>query len=370
MNDFFRYKPTLLEQLRTNSVVVSPNTPEECWEKARLIIEHKSEFPSTLRPVISNAALRFHSSIGFLSQLDIAVIVFFANECVLDGTTSFEWQGRDNEVDTDEEVELLIRLFPRVLTEKVIVADTNMKYVLVNYFPNPVASLLFQEKVASFFPLFAELGIEVDRFKEEDRFSMNNLFGFLQSNSKDFLSVMKKLKEKGLVEKNDTCALMLSLFSGRYDKFPHDFFETNLRFLIDWNPNILVKCGRPINLLHTYAYFQHCEKDVRIFEVIIELGMSHYPWELGFVFHKITTMENSSHRTFFEIASIHGPEWIKDTVRDKILRTVGETNTTKLQDLVISAATNDEISLDGLYTLIRYDPMTLSSQCLDPTTSS
>lgn len=90
--------------------------------------------------------------------------------------------------------------------------------------------------------------------------------------------------------------------------------------------------------------------DIPIFEMIFELGMSHCPTDLGFVFHNTT----------FEYACKYfGTEKMARMIDDKILSTLGQNSNETLQALVFAAATNDKISLDGVYTLFRHDPIAL-----------
>ena len=89
-----------------------------------------------------------------------------------------------------------------------------------------------------------------------------------------------------------------------------------------------------------------------IVPAILENGMFEFTREIGFVFHK-------SH--FQIICTLLGSERAQAAVHESIMSTfdmlhvLGEDKT--LQGLVIAAATNNEISLDGLYTMIRMDPI-------------
>jgi hypothetical protein len=67
-----------------------------------------------------------------------------------------QWHGLDSDVDTEEEVELLIRFFPSILTE----SDGVHSGCLVG--PVTPMLLLFTEaKAVSFLPLFLKLGVEL-----------------------------------------------------------------------------------------------------------------------------------------------------------------------------------------------------------------
>lgn len=86
--------------------------------------------------------------------------------------------------------------------------------------------------------------------------------------------------------------------------------------------------------------------------LILRDGMVDFTNEIGFVFHK-------NHFEMF--CTVLGTERAKAAIHESILtalaslRVVAGENKT-LQDLVIAAATNEEISVDGLYMLIRMEP--------------
>ena len=104
--------------------------------------------------------------------------------------------------------------------------------------------------------------------------------------------------------------------------------------------------------------------EARLFEVLFELGIFYYPLQVGFLFHN----------DIFALACQRmGTQAVNEIVNDKLARNVGHggSHNTTLQHLVIAAATNEEISLDGVYTLIRCDPtIVLLPQCSPSTTST
>eukprot|EP00533_Pseudo-nitzschia_delicatissima_P007155 CAMPEP_0116101778 /NCGR_PEP_ID=MMETSP0327-20121206/12988_1 /TAXON_ID=44447 /ORGANISM="Pseudo-nitzschia delicatissima, Strain B596" /LENGTH=374 /DNA_ID=CAMNT_0003593755 /DNA_START=249 /DNA_END=1373 /DNA_ORIENTATION=+ len=359
---------SLLERLRQKLIVVNPTTEEEEREKVKLIVEHKSEFPSKLRPAITSTSTLYNiepDAEAFLATLNLALTRFFSCESVETGGPALfvPPQSLNDEIDTAEEVELLLRCFPNVLTTELFMfkvegrvgGDLHGYLVSLNCFPNPVSTLLIQEKAISFVPLFVELGIEIGGFEERQRGGLaceSFLTQLFYSKFEQALPILVQLREKGLVGKQEECDLVSSLLSAENDGKPLDFIETRLRILVQWNPAILMNCDNCTYLLHFYRFTDR-NKDQRIHQAIIELGTTHYPEHLGFVFHKMINQD----LTYFAVScSFRQTEWMKRMVCDVILRSV-QRNT--LRDYILAAATNDEISLDGLYTLIRYDPIAL-----------
>eukprot|EP00533_Pseudo-nitzschia_delicatissima_P014932 CAMPEP_0197268336 /NCGR_PEP_ID=MMETSP1432-20130617/4113_1 /TAXON_ID=44447 /ORGANISM="Pseudo-nitzschia delicatissima, Strain UNC1205" /LENGTH=363 /DNA_ID=CAMNT_0042733377 /DNA_START=636 /DNA_END=1727 /DNA_ORIENTATION=+ len=361
----------LLERLRQKLIVVNPTTEEEAREKVKLIVEHTSEFPSKVRPAITSMSTQYNiepDAEAFLATLYLALTRFFSCESVETGEPALfvPPQSLNDEIDTAQEIELLLRCFPNLLTTKLFMfkvegrvgGDLHGYVVSLNYFPNPVSTLLIQEKAISFVPLFVELGIEIGGFEERERGGLaceNFLTKLFYSTFEQALTILVQLREKGLVEKQEECDVMSSLLSAKNEGNPLDFIETRLRLLVEWNPTILMNCDNHTYLLHFYRFTDR-NKDQRIHQAIIELGMTHYPEHLGFVFHK---MINQDFNYFAVSCSSGQTEWMKRIVCDVILRSV-QRNT--LHDYILAAATNDEISLDGLYTVIRYDPIALISR--------
>lgn len=94
---------------------------------------------------------------------------------------------------------------------------------------------------------------------------------------------------------------------------------------------------------------------LEIFESVFRKTMNRYPTKLGYVFH----------RDVFRLACAQfGVETVGQLVDEtiaKALEAEAHTNcdsqpTITLETLVVEAATNWEISLDGLYALVRSDP--------------
>jgi len=98
--------------------------------------------------------------------------------------------------------------------------------------------------------------------------------------------------------------------------------------------------------------------------MMIELGMVHYPKELGFLFHPLSyrlACDIFGGETIAEIAETALAKSLSQNSSSNSSSSSSETKHT-LQTLLFAAATNDKISLEGLYTLVRRDPMALMLQ--------
>ncbi len=359
--------------------VVHPLTEDETNRKAQLIIEHRSAFPSKLCASIEEAMTNredqhdeFSDSSNFLDQVYEAVKVFFIgrNRDVITEhrprSLPKEWLGLDWNVDTEDEIETAIRFFPMVLTEYL----HSTLAVL-----SPIQLLLAQEQTVSFVPIFAKLLIEAGNFLERQfvvKYGLRNILELLMTNGfpkivfgcevsesfdEESLSVLVRMREMGLVDNEEVQILTTSLVSYALEshmlKRDDRFIEKRLRLLVGWNPSVLEQGRRP--LLHTiYGESMSHNDDKSIvfcmFETLTDLGMTHYPKELGFIFHRwgdLSPLEN--------FASSLGPERVTKIVNEKLSIKIGS-NPMALSSMIIEAAANDKIHLDAAYWLISLNP--------------
>ncbi len=398
-----------------------------------LIIQHRSEFPSKLKTAIEEAledAEHLSSSNNpladastrrrswhysrvnpkvFLKRVYEAVKVFFLG-VLYRATDAYEhhhwllgWYGLDDTVDTVDEAEVAIRCFPQILNQTTHLERTGLHRAL------PIHMLLVNAQTVTFVPLFGQLGHELGTFSDGEKGGLascknlsvvgqllcNTMAATAETSRAQFLhrapntdkvdeasmAVLVRIRELGLVTQEDIRSLDLVmdlLDASSYREA--GFIETRLRFLIDWEPNLLLNCDNDgSNLLHASCVFQNfrhkerfCGKgvEVRIFEVIFERGIQYFPKQVGFLFH---------HDIFKLACQRMGTMVVKEMVRDKLLGTLAQqtrnrkqlrsaekngTNNMTLQTLVVAAASNEDISLDGIYTLIRFDPtIALMPQC-------
>jgi len=366
-------KTSLLERVRQGLVTTNLTTDEEKCQFNRLIVEHQSEFPSNIRPAIIGAAVyaekRFDhfecvlfeavvtalAGLPFRGQLQMYVYdnvpteeevelirdqwrrdrVMFATE---------EWNGLNSDVDTEEEVELMIRCF---------------SFISRCFF----SFLTCSAKSVFFVPLCIEVGHELgwlsnDAWLDVLEELVNKSEGPSAELDEKSLAVLIRLKEKGLVKKGCECKLICWLLYSLHNERSISFIETRLRLLIAWNPITLRFRSYPHTqypslylFLNEFVEIKNEAPNFRIFEVLIELGMTHYPTKLGCVF-----FENN----FGSACKIFGAHRVTQLIEDKLLSFLNQINGNKalaLRALVLAAAIDDDISIDGVYTLLRYDPI-------------
>ncbi len=361
-----------------------------------LIVEHKSEFPTKLRPAITTAAAKCKPGI-FVSEVYIAATYFFfgqfrpGNE-VVDGVTRNEdsartdgWWGLDHEIDTQDQAELVIRLFPWILQEELMGIPSSKGQI-------PIFFLALNEKAVSFVPLFAKLGAELGVFGgkkdsagltwrgEKSGSALEQLFvnTISTENTNKFdeksLNILIQLRQMGFLSENNEQQLVLWLFiAAKYREIA--LIEARLRLVVDWNPTILMNIFEHKNMLGSFLdRFQECNGDesynLRLFEVIVELGMLHYPLELGFAFHKtdraskFPETDGNSASNFGLACQIFGTKTSIRILNKAILKAIDENIPDKpsiknLQMLLFAATTNQNISIEGVYALVRRDPMAI-----------
>lgn len=411
---------TLLEKLGKHLIMVTPNTTISEERIKNMIIKHQSGFPSKIRPAIAAAASETSTPRAFLSEVKRAVMLFFYGQpmtpkpsiyvlsqirqprnlqFLIDNgiasrrgelITSVEWHGLDRDIDTEEEAELAIRLFPGVLDE-CMTAPPSLRQELpapgweqcICEYVDPLKMLTLQANAISFVPLFVKLRLDLfigNRylfFKPFSRHFSRYLFlnTYSEESSAESLSLLARLRETGLVKRQsiDDMYLLWHMLD-RLQGLDVSFIAERMRLLIDGRPSVLkyarkFRSGTKIsrydeNLLllyfieyanptgihsNRYRLPDDCHKKlVAIFGLIVEHGMHYFPNELGFVFHK------SNNGVFIKECKIKG---LAEMVRGTFLKALGEYRHS-LSGLVVAVATNREISLDGLYTLVRYDPIT------------
>ncbi len=171
------------------------------------------------------------------------------------------------------------------------------------------------------------------------------------------LSVLIHLNEEGLLKKT----VVHDCVENALHEKPSPLDET-FRFLIDFHPGVLKE--RPLFhtfLLHCYTNADHPDTYWARFLTLFEVGLSHYPEELGFLFHNDYRRSSSilpDCSSPFEMACVvFGKERVFKAAGDIITRSTQVTsNPDALLRLVVTAMINEKITLDALYFLIRREP--------------
>lgn len=412
----------LLEDLREEKLgaaVVDAITEKYKKQKMQAILEHVSEFPKGLRASIQSTAAASDLPEVFLHKVYESVKALFLGVASSnDGSSSSSssddddarlvWHGLDDTVDTEDEAELLVRLFPNVLSERktMRVSVQIGKRETQEACLHPIHLLLFHARAVSFVPLLARLELELSSKESEtnhksttDRapnYAPKNIAKLLLSHriaqipnnnettqpqgaggssredlDEASLRALIRLRAMGLVTNEDLGDLLLWLLTEANHR-ETEFIERRLRLLVQWDPTLLAKCGKtgssPPNLFFViFGYtrlFARPAFCLRIFRLAFELGMVHYPHELGFLFHKYPFHLKSS---FQDFSWTYGTNKVAAIVHDVLRTTLGARSINNnddptqrtLQSWVMVAATNRRIDLDGLYTLLRFDPLAM-----------
>lgn len=404
-----RVEMSLLERLRRNLVVVVCETEEEQSQKMKLILEHRLEFPLKLRANILAAAALQEDGRPTATPQDFLSNVFQAAKVFLLGRhirkkfllgryirkkpknkrchcKFSEWHGLDRSVDTEDEVELTIRFFPSLFFQTLETAPLDEWIV-------PEMMLFSSEKAVAFVPLFLELGYEFGELPSTPFY--HSLFKFLlvpnrrtfMENTqignrcaaaligkmasaelqKECLLVFARLRKMGWLQE-DGATKLISWLMSQEKGLGKPFIQTRLRFLIDGNPSLLqrYKGGRSL-LLFYLQNKRGCP--LWMFELVLELGLSHFPTDFGFLF---PTFDWNYQAPAFQLAcqQYGGTERVKDIIHGVIGRLIRQGSTT-LQSLVITVASNlrwiglggpctiSAPSIDGLHAFVRFDPIGL-----------
>jgi hypothetical protein len=383
------HKTSLLHLLRSKKAPVFYESKDEYERhKMTLIVDHLEEFPRQIRSDLARLASFGFPPKGFLALARDILRIFLYGRTQNRYTRrskrlSAVWQGLNRDINTQEEAELVVRLIPSVLKCPRLRKVPQTRFSIVPDHFNPIDLLTTHEKAVSFVPLFAEVGAELGSFKERERGGLKGTDGhdvldqlvssgfvlvyFGNENSQNAeldeekLKVLLSLKEKGMLKKEDQRGLIRTLFSQSKLGKSIPFIETRYRLLIDLDPTFLsaLTSTRPsdshfADLFFIYFYFLNESFRARMFEVTVELGMSHYPMEL-LVFRR------NSFRILCDLLDADKVRTITNAQISSILR---QNNAITQKKLLIEAATNEKISLDGVYTLFRLDPsldMTASS---------
>ena len=371
---------SLLEKLRKKLVVVNCQSIEEKTTKKSLILAHKSEFPSSMRSVIDRIAennpTHFNMYLlGMAKAYLFGGLSFMRREGL--GLVPRDWNGLDDSVDSNDQVEVVIRCYPQVLEPDRwrTPTSTNLKPKL-DY---SMILLTLHARTVPFVPLLANLTEEFDvgKFSAKQKAEMSiavwkelicNTFGprylALKKSTPELdeasLETLRCLYQQGIVTSEMVQELTYHLLSN-VDMKERDaaFLPTRFQALVEWNPIIVAeyrnKNGKR-SLLQ--GFMDYCQTGYKsgTFNVtmkLFDLGATHYPLELGFLFHK------SVYKIIRDFATSWGNRF-ENRVRRKLLAALKrkkENNTITRQELLVAAASNPEIALDGVYILLRIDPI-------------
>ena len=274
------------------------------------------------------------------------------------------YDGLDSERDTEEEVETAIRCGPEVLTR---VDDRFGLY--------PIRCLMFMQgdnkwvcnvKAVSFVPLFAKLAIEFNSFEENTRggllipaYNGKTVLYYLvsaydenhhQRDDSLFLAVLMRLRHTHLFTKDDIRRynLVHELCWSKH------FSEQRFRYLIGGDPSSLITNS---SITQDYASLplHWVTDDLQAFQIILDSLFRYYPRWRGI--NALFQMNNRGKSSFalacdkFRLTRTKTME-----VVEGILARYTTDGLIDHDNALIVAAIDDNITLDGLYFLIRRQP--------------
>jgi len=384
---------SLLEKLREQTRFPHPKTDSDYEFLTDLVLHHSSQFPAKIRSAIE-AAKDSMQSLGddssetpaqhFSSSVFEAVIRLLFSLARPDDsfdsarTPTATWCGLDSDVDTEDQIELTLRMYPRIFraTRDINYGEWDFRrYSAVIYMASSVKSV-------TFIPFVLDLASEFDMLQSTDMVFLscvllNNSLTRVRFNEdpspeldEASLAVLSRLKERGYM-RDEIIWIIVIRFVLETFSFPRpmDFIERRLRLLIGWKPTLVQEFEENselntslISILSNFDFEQVLgtglgkrKMDIRLYDVALELGSLHYPEELlGFGFHGWN---------FESACQAFGNEEVKRSMNDKIASTLAQSDKNERNKMllgwILQTATDDAICLDGLYTLIRFDPSVL-----------
>ncbi len=357
-----------------------PCLDEEYEQLVCLIERHSSKFPLKLRTAVAAAKLQVEEreaeseaesepcEAEFIYYCFGRMVRHFLFGFTIEGYANLGWHGPNFEVDTEDQLELVLRLCPTALID---MYETDFERLM--------ESLANSAKAVRFIPLLFKINphlcniVEVNDLsalllnndgvsKRSDLDSDEAPFQFddaTPERDKESFSAFRLLMLRDCNSGPNMYRVFERFLETTIDSSRNfAFMEERLRFLIQ--PGVMVdeeggQCDLNLMILKE-CNEQHKNKfgsDVRFYELMLEMGTSCCPTDLlGLGFHV---------RNFEVACDIFGKEPVKQAMNDKIANTLAKSKNKKekMLGLVSEAATNKHIHLNGLYTLIRFDPSIL-----------
>lgn len=275
-------------------------------------------------------------------------------------------------------------------------------------------SPLYNLQFISLVPLLTKLGIELQQFHEDQRGGLlcgrpkvddaeelmnplQRIVQYIRSKEENnnilmdevFFSVWERLRKENLFKFEDIRQFQLAreYFDPLTEKDRSVFTVRNSRYLVDWDPAVLAVplCPEAGNWLPIHFCANHKYRTVDDFIEVVRAGLKYHCQKLGHVF---TTRTQSvlqigpkeidakvflpSKGTPFELAcKVHGQPKIVEAVLNcfteycnssfEKVDDMGGNRSTSTRDiessLLLSAVTDASIHLDGLYILLRQNPL-------------
>ena len=316
----------------------------------------------------------------FVSTVRTSVVDLFFRDGITDEqrglTTTIidkkEWPKEEKRYET------ALRLFPDILSEQ-------------QHGVYPIQWLVMQEtdktynlKSVSLIPIVTKMGIELQQLDEELRGGLLSLYPSGRNTIQNIICYHTKGDENN--ELRDDCFSTvrnrmrenkyLLIEDIRRFKFVAKLFSTNaglsiesrLQYLINMYPVTLSLPCRPKSGNMVPIHWSTAKEGIGAFNLVLKMGMQHYPEKFGFVFSEGTVQYNDGkfhHWTPFQQACYN---YGQENVINEVINRITEYSTSAFTSistsannvetsLLMSAITNETIHIDGLYILLRRDPV-------------
>jgi hypothetical protein len=256
------------------------------------LLQRKKKYPARTRNKIDRLVNIFLRKI----EKDVHKMICYNYVHARDGEEEDEYDGIDSDRETEDEVEAIVRCFPKVLSRKGGFRDN--KYY-------PIQRLTFVHdrrrecnmKAVPFIPVLLKFAIEFGVFKEKKRGGLlcendasgnNPLQDLVRTDKVDsnrehheavddkYLAVIKNLRKMGIVKKED---IQKHSMLRRLICENKVFAEKRFRFLVEWDPTILLQTDKKFGfgLLHFAVDFP----TLQVFKSVFEYGIIYYPNKKG-----------------------------------------------------------------------------------------
>lgn len=330
----------------------------------------------------------------FLTKIEIAV-----HDVVCNNDFN-NYRGLNINRDTKEEVEFTLRFFPNVLLQKEQhedIAESDREYPIsllawLNDDCDDSATYHCNPHAVPFVPIFAKIGIELGLFVKEERGGLlvqdengSNILQLLVSSCNHtkcesdlkrnndtkhcrlvenrYLSALLELIEMNLLQKEDIREYDLLRELCQQENFP----EKRFRLLCDMDPGALTQVSSSFAwygwlTLHDAA---QCSS-IHGFHSVLEAGIRYFSLEegIGLLFQK-----DKDGSTPFESACLrHGKETVSKILDIVLMECTTQNNLhDRIVDVIVFLALKNDVSVDGIYIMLRREPEILKQLMLSMT---
>ena len=348
------FKPGRITMKLLHWFCLYPDLWYTAGQKLELLEKHKLEFPSKLRPVIdqnldNNWRWRDNAEDAFPVIENNVKVFFFGRKVNGIGDLS---DSLNSQVDTEEEVELLMRFF----------GFLQINRYTTSFFYSSILEMMSTEPQAQrFIPLYVRIwGVPYEGLGIPKAVlillggSDNDLD---DENSDAFIGLECLLNDlnEPISRKHLEEIICCILRVGEKDV---SLMQSRIRFMIRWRPSLLKSCR--YSLVHLIVYsikysrFSFDREVVwELYRLVAELSLHYYPKDLGFIFHG---------EVFKAACDKWGEDRVRALVSDVIIKTLDwmePSQQVTFVEIAFDVAINKYIHLDGLYTLLCINPVAI-----------